>query len=42
MLFDETGLQSPILYSEHLVTDGGEMFAQACKLNFEGIMSKKV
>lgn len=41
MLFDETGLQSPILYSEHVVTDGNEVFAHACKLNFEGIISKK-
>ena len=24
------------------MTDGGEMFAHACKLNFEGIISKKV
>jgi bifunctional non-homologous end joining protein LigD len=41
MLFDETGQQSPILYSEHVVTDGNEVFAHACKLNFEGIISKK-
>jgi bifunctional non-homologous end joining protein LigD len=40
MLFDETKLQSPILYSEHMMTDGGEMFAASCKLGFEGIISK--
>jgi bifunctional non-homologous end joining protein LigD len=40
MLFDETGLESPILYSEHLRTDGNEMLAHACKLKFEGIISK--
>jgi bifunctional non-homologous end joining protein LigD len=40
MLFDETKLQSPILYSEHMLTDGNEMFAASCKLGFEGIVSK--
>jgi bifunctional non-homologous end joining protein LigD len=40
MLFDETGLESPIIYSEHLRTDGSEMLAHACKLKFEGIISK--
>jgi len=40
MLFDETGLETPILYSEHLRTDGNKMLAQACKLKFEGIISK--
>jgi bifunctional non-homologous end joining protein LigD len=40
MLFDETGLAHPILYSDHLVTDGNEMFAHACKLKWEGIVSK--
>jgi len=40
MLFDETGLANPIIYSEHLRTDGNEMLAHACKLKFEGIISK--
>lgn len=40
MLFDETGLHGPILYSEHMLTDGNEMFAASCKLGFEGIISK--
>jgi bifunctional non-homologous end joining protein LigD len=40
MLFDETRLKDPILYSDHLVTDGNEMFAHACKLGWEGIISK--
>jgi len=40
MLFDETGLESPIIYSEHLRTDGNNMLAHACKLKFEGIISK--
>jgi bifunctional non-homologous end joining protein LigD len=40
MLFDETKLQSPILYSEHMLTDGNEMFAASCNLGFEGIISK--
>jgi ATP-dependent DNA ligase len=30
MLFDETNLRSPALYSDHLVSDGKEMFAHAC------------
>ena len=40
MLFDETGLRGPVLYSEHMLTDGNEMFAASCKLGFEGIISK--
>jgi bifunctional non-homologous end joining protein LigD len=40
MLFDETRLQGPVLYSEHMLTDGNEMFAASCKLGFEGIISK--
>jgi hypothetical protein len=40
MLFGETKLQSPILYSKHMLTDGNEMFAASCKLGFEGIISK--
>jgi bifunctional non-homologous end joining protein LigD len=28
MLFDKTGLESPIIYCEHLRTDGNEMLAQ--------------
>jgi bifunctional non-homologous end joining protein LigD len=40
MLFDETGLKSPILYSEHMEADGNEMFAASCKLGWEGIISK--
>jgi bifunctional non-homologous end joining protein LigD len=40
MLFDETGLASPIIYSEHLQTDGNKMLEHACKLKFEGIISK--
>jgi bifunctional non-homologous end joining protein LigD len=40
MLFDEAKLQGPVLYSEHMLTDGNEMFAASCKLGFEGIISK--
>jgi hypothetical protein len=40
MLFEETRLEPPIVYSEHLVTDGQEMFDHACKLKWEGIISK--
>jgi bifunctional non-homologous end joining protein LigD len=35
------GLEGPILYSEHLVGDGQEMFEHAAKLQFEGIVSKR-
>lgn len=41
MLFDETRLQPPILYTEHIDGDGDAVFAHACKLNYEGIISKK-
>jgi bifunctional non-homologous end joining protein LigD len=38
-MFDETGLAAPVLYSEHLETDGAEMFEAARKMNLEGIVS---
>jgi bifunctional non-homologous end joining protein LigD len=34
------GIEAPIVYSEHLVGDGQEMFEHAAKLNWEGIISK--
>jgi bifunctional non-homologous end joining protein LigD len=40
-LFDETGLGAPILFGEHMVASGAEMFEAARKLNYEGIVSKK-
>ena len=40
-LLDETGVSGPILYADHLVSDGPRLFAHACKLGFEGIISKK-
>ena len=39
-LIGNEGLETPILYSEHLIGDGQEMFQHAAKLNFEGIVSK--
>jgi bifunctional non-homologous end joining protein LigD len=33
-------IDAPIVYSEHLVGDGQEMFEHAAKLNWEGIVSK--
>jgi bifunctional non-homologous end joining protein LigD len=33
-------LEPPIFYSEHVETDGNEMFAHACRLGWEGIISK--
>jgi bifunctional non-homologous end joining protein LigD len=39
-LLGENGIELPIIYSEHLIGDGQEMFEHAAKLNFEGIISK--
>jgi bifunctional non-homologous end joining protein LigD len=39
-LLAENGIELPIIYSEHLIGDGQEMFEHAAKLNFEGIISK--
>jgi bifunctional non-homologous end joining protein LigD len=39
-LLGENGIEPPIIYSEHLIGDGQEMFQHAAKLNFEGIVSK--
>jgi bifunctional non-homologous end joining protein LigD len=35
------GVEAPVLYSEHLVGDGREMFEHAAKLGWEGIVSKR-
>jgi bifunctional non-homologous end joining protein LigD len=40
-LLDGLEGDGPILYSEHLVGVGQEMFEHAAKLNWEGIVSKK-
>jgi len=40
-LLDEVGVSGPILYADHLVSDGPRLFAHASKLGFEGIISKK-
>jgi bifunctional non-homologous end joining protein LigD len=39
-LLGENDVDMPIIYSEHLIGDGQEMFEHAAKLNFEGIVSK--
>lgn len=39
-LLVEAGADSPIFYSESFDTDGAKMFAHACKLGLEGIVSK--
>jgi bifunctional non-homologous end joining protein LigD len=39
-LLGENGIELPVIYSEHLIGDGQEMFEHAAKLNFEGIVSK--
>jgi hypothetical protein len=40
-LFDETRLAAPILFGEHMLAAGNEVFEAARKLNYEGIVSKK-
>jgi bifunctional non-homologous end joining protein LigD len=40
-LLGENAVELPIIYSEHLIGDGQEMFEHAAKLNFEGIVSKR-
>jgi bifunctional non-homologous end joining protein LigD len=41
-LLDENDIGLPIIYSEHLVGDGQQMFEHAAKLNFEGVVSKRI
>src|SRR6202012_3883671 len=40
-LLGENDIGLPVIYSQHLIRDGQEMFEHATKLNFEGIVSKK-
>ena len=40
-LLGENDIGPPIVYSEHLIGDGQEMFRHAAKLNWEGIVSKR-
>ena len=40
-LIGENGIEAPVLYSEHLIGDGQEMFEHAAKLNWDGIISKQ-
>ena len=40
-LLGENDIEAPVVYSEHLVGDGQEMFEHAAKLNWEGIISKR-
>jgi bifunctional non-homologous end joining protein LigD len=39
-LLGENDIEAPIVYSEHLIGDGQEMFKHAAKLGWEGIISK--
>jgi len=39
-LLDETGDTGAIRYSEHFTEDGSDVWAQACRMNLEGIVSK--
>jgi bifunctional non-homologous end joining protein LigD len=36
------GTKAGILFNEHIVEDGPVVFAHACRLGAEGIVSKKV
>lgn len=40
-LFEKARIQQPLLYSQHLTSDGGEMFEHTCRLGWEGIISKR-
>jgi bifunctional non-homologous end joining protein LigD len=40
-LLRESDVELPVLYSEHLIGNGQEMFEHAAKLNWEGIVSKR-
>jgi bifunctional non-homologous end joining protein LigD len=40
-LLGENNIEMPVLYSEHLIGDGQQMFKHAAKLNWEGIVSKR-
>jgi len=40
-LLGENNIKQPVLYSEHLVGDGQQMFDHAAKLNWEGVVSKR-
>ena len=40
-LLGEGDTPYPVLFSEHLIGDGQQMFEHAAKLNWEGIISKR-
>jgi bifunctional non-homologous end joining protein LigD len=40
-LLGESDTPRPVLFSEHLIGDGQQMFEHAAKLNWEGIISKR-
>jgi len=40
-LLGENDIGLPVIYSEHLIGDGQEMFEHAAKLNFEGIIQER-
>lgn len=40
-LFEDSSVEAPVLFSEHLTGDGHAMFEHASKLNYEGIISKR-
>ena len=40
-LLGENDIEHPVLYSEHLIGDGQQVFEHAAKLNWEGVISKR-
>jgi len=40
-LLGENNIEMPVLYSQHLIGDGQQMFEHAAKLSWEGIVSKR-
>lgn len=35
-----SGAKPPLMYSEHLETDGPQMYRDACRMKLEGVVSK--
>jgi bifunctional non-homologous end joining protein LigD len=40
-LLEAAGMPAPFLFSEHFETEGGRVFAHACRFALEGVVSKK-
>lgn len=40
-LLKDQPIEGPLIYSDHVVGHGADVFARACKMNLEGIVSKR-